>query len=47
MCTFNTQTPHFLHAAIRNDWSELVCFRLGDKLCLAMAKERGMDTEEI
>lgn len=46
-CLFNTQTPHLLHASIRNECSELVCFRLGDPLCLEMPKKRGMDVEEI
>jgi hypothetical protein len=46
-CMFNTQTPHLLHAAIRNECSELVCFRLGDPRCLEMPRDRGFDIEEI
>lgn len=46
-CLFNTQTPHLLHAAIRNECSELVCFRLGDPRCLEMPRDRGFDQEEI
>lgn len=42
-CMFLTQTPHLLHAAIRNECSELVCFRLGDARCLEMPRDRGFD----
>lgn len=46
-CLFNTQTPNLLHATIRNECSELVCFRLGDENCLAVPKEKGFDVAEI
>jgi hypothetical protein len=46
-CLFNTQTPNLLHSTIRNECSELVCFRLSDKNCLAMPDERGFNVEEI
>jgi len=46
-CFFNTQTPHLLHATIRNECSELVCFRLGDPRCLEMPRDRGFNVEEI
>jgi hypothetical protein len=36
-----------LHAAIRNECSELVCFPLGDPRCLEMPRDRGFGIEEI
>jgi len=46
-CMFNTQVPNKLVSAIRNECSELVCFRLADDLCLELPRSRGMDAEEI
>jgi hypothetical protein len=44
---FNTQMPNLLYSAIRNECTELVCFRLEDDNALDFAKQKGMDVEEI
>lgn len=46
-CIFNTQTPNLLHGTIRNECSELVCFRLSDGNCLEMPAQRGFDIEQV
>lgn len=46
-CMFLTQTPHLLHASIRNECSELVCFTLDDDTCLAFPEQKGLDPDEV
>jgi hypothetical protein len=46
-CLFNTQTPNLLHGTIRNECSELVCFRLSDGNCLEMPAQRGFDVDQV
>jgi hypothetical protein len=44
---FNTQLPNKLHLALRNECSELVCFRLQDSAVLDYPLERGFNPEEL
>lgn len=44
---FNTQTPNLLYGPIRNECTELVCFRLGDVSVLDYVKTKGLNPEEI
>jgi hypothetical protein len=46
-CLFNTQTPNLLHSTIRNECSELVCFRLSDQKCLEMPAARGFEVDQV
>lgn len=46
-CLFNTQTPDQLHATIRNEATELVCFSLQEERCLEFPRSKGMDPDEI
>ena len=39
--------PNKLHLALRNECSELVCFRLQDSAVLEFPVERGFNTEEL
>jgi len=43
----NTQLPNKLHLALRNECSELVCFRLQDSAVLEFPVERGFNAEEL
>lgn len=44
---FNTQLPNKLHLSLRNECSELVCFRLQDSAVLEFPAERGFNPEEL
>jgi len=46
-CMFLSQLPHKLNEAIRNECSELVCFRLGDANPLKWAQEKGLNPTEL
>lgn len=44
---FNTQLPNKLHLSLRNECSELVCFRLQDSTVLEFPVERGFNSDEL
>lgn len=44
---FNTQLPNKLHLSLRNECSELVCFRLQDSSVLEFPQERGFNVDEL
>ncbi len=46
-CMFNTQLPHQLHEAIKNECSELVCFKLGGEKSLRFVQEKGLKPDEV
>ncbi len=44
---FNTQNPNLLYSAIRNECSELVCFKLEDDKPLDFVRSKGMNADEV
>jgi len=46
-CLFNTQTPNLLHSTIRNECSEMVCFRMGDDTVLEVPRKKGFNPDEL
>jgi len=46
-CCFNTQRPHEIHEAIKNECSELVCFTLHGDKSLDWIKSQGLNPEEV